>query len=238
MGDRRLDTAVAYQATGRFAPGIPGSIAGKKSPFVRLIGADAVLFHRIVPLRRIVAIVAVVAAAAFVGGASGVAQAAPESSARGEATFAWKLDLVTDLIQEGVAAYAQSPSVASVNLQGADQPGYVWTMPVLERARHKDKTAGGLLFINFTTQSVVNFSQLTVHRDTRTVSAIASFSTTGYQGRMTVFSYAKGKGSDGDVRGARLTLARGMADRLNSALKSSIFSEGMTLGTFDLRHNH
>lgn len=233
--DRRLDTAVAYQATGRLALEIAGSIAGRRSPQVPLIGADAVLFQRIVPLRRLAAIVA---AAVFVGCAGGVAQAAPGSSDRGEATFAWKLDLVTDLIQEGVAAYAQSPSVAAVNLQDAGQPGYVWTMPVLKRDPSKDKTAGGLLFINFTTQAVVNLSQLTVHHDSRTVSAIASFSTSGYQGRMTVFSYAKGKGSDGDVRGARLTLARGMADRLNSALKSSIFSEGMTLGTFDLRRNH
>lgn len=183
-------------------------------------------------------LVAVAAIFAFVGIAGGSAQAMPEPPTRGEATFAWNLDVVTDLIQEGVAVYAQSPSVASVNLQDADHPGYVWTMPVLERDRGKDRTSGGLLFINVTTQAVVNLSQLTVHRRTRTVSAIASFSTSGYQGRMTVFTFAKGRESNSEVRGARLTLARGMTDRLNAALKSSIFTEGMTLGTFDLRRDY
>lgn len=185
-----------------------------------------------VQVRRLATIavvgVAIVAATATVG----VAHAAPLKQS-GTVTMSWQLPIVTGLIQQEVAVYAQSPSVAAVDLQGVDQPGYTWEMPIYERGRAKEKAAGGVLLINVRTQSVVNLAYLTVHRDTRTISAIASFSTSGFQGRITVFSY--GKGESDAVRGARLVLAKGMADRLNSALKSDIFTEGMTLGTLDVR---
>lgn len=159
------------------------------------------------------------------------AQAAPPAE-RGSVVMSWRLPIVTGLIQQEVAVYAQSPSLAAVNLQGVDKPGYVWQMPVYKVPSGKFKTAGGVLLINVKTQSVVNLSYLTVHAKSRTISALASFSNSGYQGRMTVFSYdASAKSA---VSAARLTLAKGMAGRLNSALKSTIFTEGMTLGTLDV----
>ena len=182
-----------------------------------------------VQVRRLATIAVAIVAATATGG---VAHAAPLKQS-GTVTMSWQLPIVTGLIQQEVAVYAQSPSVAAVDLQGVDQPGYTWEMPIYERGRAKEKAAGGVLLINVRTQSVVNLAYLTVHRDTRTISAIASFSTSGFQGRITVFSY--GKGESDAVRGARLVLAKGMADRLNSALKSDIFTEGMTLGTLDVR---
>lgn len=183
-------------------------------------------------VRRLATIAVVGMAIVAATATGGVAHAAPLKQS-GTVTMSWQLPIVTGLIQQEVAVYAQSPSVAAVDLQGVDQPGYTWEMPIYERGRAKEKAAGGVLLINVRTQSVVNLAYLTVHRDTRTISAIASFSTSGFQGRITVFSY--GKGESDAVRGARLVLAKGMADRLNSALKSDIFTEGMTLGTLDVR---
>lgn len=190
-----------------------------------------------VQVRRLATIAVVGVAIVAATATGGVAHAAPLKQS-GTVTMSWQLPIVTGLIQQEVAVYAQSPSMAAVDLQGADvqgvdQPGYTWEMPIYERGRAKEKAAGGVLLINVRTQSVVNLAYLTVHRDTRTISAIASFSTSGFQGRITVFSY--GKGESDAVRGARLVLAKGMADRLNSALKSDIFTEGMTLGTLDVR---
>lgn len=185
-----------------------------------------------VQVRRLATIAVLGVAILAATATGGVAHAAPLKQS-GTVTMSWQLPIVTGLIQQEVAVYAQSPSVAAVDLQGVDQPGYTWEMPIYERGRAKEKAAGGVLLINVRTQSVVNLAYLTVHRDTRTISAIASFSTSGFQGRITVFSY--GKGESDAVRGARLVLAKGMAERLNSALKSDIFTVGMTLGTLDVR---
>lgn len=167
-------------------------------------------------------------------GSTATAQADSVRTDKRNVVLAWNLDIVTGLIQEEVAVYAISPSMAAINLESADQPGFVMDLPIYKEHPRRAKTSGGVLLINVATQSVVNLAQMTVNTETQTISAIASFSSEGFQGRIPVFTYSGGRVKGPNVTGARLTLDKGLANKLNSALKATIFTEEMTLGTVDI----
>jgi len=159
---------------------------------------------------------------------------AEEPDVRGNVVVALELTLVTDLLQDENSVYAQLPAFSSVSLDDPDQPGYVLDMPIYKTPTDKAKTLGGVLFINVRTQAVVNLSLLTVNTRTGTVSAVASFSNTGYQGRIDVFTFGKGTRHGNGLTGATLKLAKGAAAKLNAALSTKVFKERAVVGTLDL----
>lgn len=163
------------------------------------------------------------------------AVSAEEPDVRGNVVVALELTLVTDLLQDENSVYAQLPAFSSVSLGDPDQPGYVLDMPIYKTPTDKAKTVGGVLFINVRTQAVVNLSFLTVNTKTQTVSAIASFSNTGYQGRIDVFTFGKGTRHAQGFAGARLKLAKGAAAELNAALSTEVFKDRAIVGTMDMK---
>lgn len=160
--------------------------------------------------------------------------ARPPAPGSGHVTMAWDLRLVTDLLQDQVAVYAQAPGMAAVSLDDPDDAGFAWDLPVYRSTKGKAKTMGGILLINQPRQTVVNLSLLTLHRVSRTVSGISAFSSSGYQGRIDLFRYSGGTRGGGDLRGVQVRLAPGVAAKLNGALDTNLFREGMRLGTMDL----
>lgn len=167
-------------------------------------------------------------------GAGAPSVSASEEAGRGNVVVALDLKVVTDLLQDENSVYAQMPAASSVSLDDPDQPGYVIDLPIYKAPADKAKTLGGFLFINVRTQAVVNLSFLTVNTQTQTVSAIASFSSTGYQGRIDIFTFAKGHRHADGFTAATLRLAKGAAQRLNQALSTQVFKERAVIGTLDM----
>lgn len=159
------------------------------------------------------------------------------STFRGGMTIGLRLPIVTDLIQESVATYAQGPGSAFIDLDGESAAagyGYVMTMPVLRATTNRARTVGGVLFVNVEQQKLLSLSNINVQQNTKTVSALVMSATAGYLARVDVFTYDKSQPLRNGFSTTDLRLLPGVAALLNENLGTTVFTEGMLIGSLDL----